>query len=133
MWFALAPIVMLFTAFGSAYIVRQGLSDDWQAIKIPRLLWWNSAVLLASSVTMELARRAVRPPAGSRLSAAARLQLFPLAPAVKKWLLFTLALGVLFLAGQLIAWRQLAAQGIYLSSNPSSSFFYLLTDRKSVV
>jgi cytochrome c oxidase subunit 3 len=43
------------------------------------------------------------------------------------WLTVTLVLGIVFLAGQLMAWRQLSEQGIYLSSNPHSSFFYLLT------
>jgi cytochrome c oxidase subunit 3 len=41
--------------------------------------------------------------------------------------MLTALLGVGFLASQLIAWRQLAAQGVYLASHPHSSFFYLLT------
>jgi cytochrome c oxidase subunit 3 len=36
-------------------------------------------------------------------------------------------LGVGFLLGQVLAWRQLAEQGIYLATNPSSSFFYVFT------
>ena len=36
-------------------------------------------------------------------------------------------LGVGFVVSQLSAWRQLVKQGIYVSSNPHSSFFYLLT------
>ena len=43
------------------------------------------------------------------------------------WLVATMALGSLFIAGQVIAWRQLYAEGIYLGSNPSSHFFYLIT------
>ena len=39
----------------------------------------------------------------------------------------TTLLGVVFLAGQLIAWRQLAAQGVFINSHPHSSFFYVLT------
>jgi cytochrome c oxidase subunit 3 len=39
----------------------------------------------------------------------------------------TAVLGLCFLAGQWLAWRQLAASGFYVSTNPSSSFFYLLT------
>jgi hypothetical protein len=48
-------------------------------------------------------------------------------PELRKWLLITLLLGLGFLLGQIVAWRQLAARGIYLATNPSSSFFYLLT------
>ena len=125
MWFALAPIVMLFTAFGSAYIVRQGLSDDWQPTALPGLLWGNSLVLVASSVTMEIARRrtAGLPAAGINF----RVHPFPRVPAIRKWLMTTLLLGGLFLLGQLVAWSQMVARGVYLATNPSSSFFYLLT------
>ncbi len=44
-----------------------------------------------------------------------------------RWLYITLFLGLLFVAGQYVAWRQLSAQGLYLATNPSSSFFYVLT------
>jgi cytochrome c oxidase subunit 3 len=44
-----------------------------------------------------------------------------------RWLQITLGLGLLFVLGQYVAWRQLNAQGLYLATNPSSSFFYLLT------
>jgi cytochrome c oxidase subunit 3 len=97
---------MLFIALTSAYVVRKGLDPGWHAIQRPGLLWINTVVLLASSLTIERARRA---------GAAAR------------WLLVTLLLGLVFLGGQLVVWSQLSAQGVYLSTNPHSSFFYLLT------
>jgi len=43
------------------------------------------------------------------------------------WLNATLLLGLVFVAGQYVAWLQLRAQGLYLPTNPNSSFFYLLT------
>jgi len=46
---------------------------------------------------------------------------------LRTWLTVTTLLGLAFLAGQLLAWRQLVAAGVYLSSYPHSSFFYLLT------
>ena len=52
MWLALSAITMMFVAFASAYIVRGGLSDDWQPIELPPLLWLNAAVLLLSSLTL---------------------------------------------------------------------------------
>ena len=115
MWMALAAIVMLFAAFTSAMVVRRGISNDWVATALPHILWLNTAVLLTSSLTLELARRALAPGAGFSINRFAR------------WLYTTLALGLVFIAGQLVAWRELAARGVYLSTNPSSSFFYLLT------
>lgn len=110
----LVPVAMLFVAFTSAYVVRKGLGDDWQTTLLPPVLWINTLILLASSVTAELARR------GLFLSEEQQATSPP-------WLGITLVLGVGFLAGQLVAWQQLAAQGIFISTNPSSSFFYLLT------
>ncbi len=112
MWFALTGIVMLFAAFTSALVVRKGMSFDWVPVRVPRILWLNTFVLLASSGALELSRRCLR--AGA-------------AKAFIRWLSAALVLGLGFLAGQLIAWRELAARGIYLASNPSSSFFYVLT------
>ena len=112
MWFALTGIVMLFAAFTSALVVRKGMSFDWVLFRVPRVLWLNTFLLMASSVTLELSRRS--------LSAGAANEFI-------RWLSATLVLGLSFLGGQLIAWRELASRGIYLSTNPGSSFFYVLT------
>jgi cytochrome c oxidase subunit III len=117
MWVALASILMLFVALTSAYIVRGvpalgGGQDDWLPIDMPSVLWLNTAVLLASSVTIELARRALKKNEYERF---------------KGWISLTTVLGLAFLGGQLMAWRQLAAQGVFINSHPHSSFFYLLT------
>ncbi len=112
MWVALASILMMFTALTSAYIVRAGSSSDWQTLAMPRVLWLSTALILISSGTLEFGRRNLK---------AAYLN------SHKTWLLAAMAIGFAFLASQLFAWRQLAQQGIYVSSNPHSSFFYLLT------
>src|SRR5215470_19237026 len=62
----LSAVVMFFAALTSAFIVRRGLSNDWISTGVPPLLWWNTAVLLASSFVIELARRALK--AGRRES-----------------------------------------------------------------
>jgi cytochrome c oxidase subunit 3 len=108
----LAAIVMFFMALTSSYIVRKGLGGDWQPIHFPRTLWFTTAVLLASSATIEIARRKLASGAES---------------AFRVWWSITTMLGLVFLAGQLIAWRQLAAAGVFLASNPASSFFYVLS------
>jgi len=109
---ALAAILMFFMALASAYIVRKGTGSDWQPIEMPRILWLNTAVLVASSITVEVARR--------KLAQAG-------VPEFRNWWAITTALGMLFLGGQIVAWRVLADQGLFLATNPSSSFFYLLT------
>jgi cytochrome c oxidase subunit 3 len=117
MWVGLASVTMMFTSLSSAYIVRSVSANDWVSLPMPRVLIASTVLLVASSVTFELARR--------RLKAGATA-------AYAKWLFITVVLGVGFLVSQLFAWRQLAAQGIYLSSNPHSSFFYLLTGAHAV-
>jgi cytochrome c oxidase subunit 3 len=112
MWIALAAIMMMFVAFTSAYIYRQGLAGDWSPIALPRVLWISTGLLLASSFTIEKAKRALN--AGYT-------------PGFNRWISLTALLGAGFLFGQVAAWKDLAASGIYLASNPNSSFFYLLT------
>ncbi|HET7294335.1 MAG TPA: cytochrome c oxidase subunit 3 [Vicinamibacteria bacterium] len=102
---------MLFVGFTSALMLRR-LSPDWQPLRPPGVLLLNTLALLASSVCLEAARRRLR--AWDLAGMRARVDA-------------TGALGVLFVVGQAFAWRALAAQGIYLSTNPSSSFFYLLS------
>lgn len=133
----IAPIVMLFVSFTSAYIVRQGLgswdnrlnayANDWLPVNLPTLLLLiNTIILIVSSVTMELARR----------QAAQEVVLAPVAtiPGVSAgnerpfpWLGLTVVLGLAFLVGQFLAWRALAARGFFVATSPSSSFVYLLT------
>lgn len=108
----LAAIVMFFMAMASSYIVRKGLGTDWQRTPMPPVLWFNTAILLTSSITIVVARK--------KLASGER-------EAFQSWWWVTTGLGLLFLAGQIIAWRQLAAAGMLLSTNPSSSFFYVLT------
>jgi cytochrome c oxidase subunit 3 len=112
-WLALAAILMFFMALVSAYIVRKGTSNDWRVVApLPRILWLNTAVLLLSSWALEASHRA-----WEREDA----------KAFRGWWATATGLGVLFLAGQWAAWREWAAAGVYLATNPSSSFFYLLT------
>jgi cytochrome c oxidase subunit 3 len=116
-WVVLASITMTFLAFTSALVVRQGSAADWRHLTLPWVLYLNTAILVASSVTLEMARREVGTYMGGL-----RGQAKP-----TKWLYITLFLGLFFVAGQYVAWLQLHAQGLYLATNPNSSFFYVLT------
>jgi cytochrome c oxidase subunit 3 len=112
----LVSILMFFMALTSAYLVRKG-AGDWRAVPLPQILWVNTAVLVASSITVERARK---------LLAAGAQDGFRL------WWGVTTTLGLLFLAGQFAAWQQLREAGVFLASNPASSFFYLLSGAHGV-
>lgn len=118
MWVILAAISMSFAALTSALVVRKGGAVDWRHITLPSILYLNTLVLLASSVTLEVARRRIATFMGGLRSQTAK-------PVF--WLYITLVLGLIFVAGQYAAWRQLSAQGLFLATNPASSFFYVLT------
>jgi cytochrome c oxidase subunit III len=117
-WVALAAITMTFAAFTSALIVRQGSAADWKHFTLPPVLYLNTLVILASSVTLEIARRRVADFMGGLKDRAEN---------PGRWLYITLGLGLLFVAGQTFAWLQLRSQGFGLASNISYSFFYVLT------
>lgn len=108
---AIVAVLMFFMALASAFLVLKG-RPGWVPVRIPALIWFNTAVLLASSGTLELARKRL----GQDDAAGFR-----------KFWLATTVLGAIFLVGQVVAWRQLEGQGIYLASNPASSFFYVFT------
>jgi cytochrome c oxidase subunit III len=133
---AVVGIVMIFVSFSSAYLVRQGLPTfdsrtnslvhDWIPVRLPRLLLVNTFVLLVSSITIALARR--------QAARSAALTQVASIPGVSirsdekiSWLALTVVLGLTFLIGQGMAWRELAASGFYISATPSSSFVFLLT------
>lgn len=111
MYVLLTAIVMLFAGLSSAFIVLYGV-PQWQNITVPRLVWANTLVLLASSVAVEFARSAARRDHQGL---------------VKQWLGISGLLGVAFLTGQFMVWRQLVNAGVYLSTTIHSSFFYVLT------
>jgi cytochrome c oxidase subunit III len=108
----LAASTMVFAAFTSAFVVRRGMSDDWTSLPKPPVLFVNTVVLILSSVILDFSRRALK--AGDR----SRFNL---------WWTIATALGITFLLGQAYAWRQLNDAGYFVSTNPASSFFYVLT------
>jgi cytochrome c oxidase subunit 3 len=138
---ALTPVIMLFVSFSSAYVVRQGLPTldprtnqlvrDWIPVTLPKLLLINTGVLILSSLFMELARRQIKRQV-TGVTAASVSEVSSGAQVRIPWLAVTLLLGLVFLFGQWTAWRQLAANGFYVATTPSSSFVYLLTGTHAV-
>lgn len=100
----MGTVVMLFTAFTASYLIRR-TGTDWQALAMPGLVWVNAGLIVLSSATLEAARRRDR----------------------GFWIGATVLLALAFVAGQTMAGAQLAAQGVFLQTNPHASFFYVLT------
>ncbi len=110
-----AVCVSIFIFFFSlilAYYYRSSHPPFWEPVKLPGTLWISTVIILASSVTFEIARRVFRK---GMWRLASRL------------LIVTACLGAAFLAAQVTAWRELFKQGVFMSQNPHSSFFYLFT------
>ncbi|RWP29639.1 cytochrome c oxidase subunit 3 [Mesorhizobium sp.] len=107
----LAVVGCLFALFTSAYFMRMALSD-WQALPLPRVLWFNTGVLVLSSIALQCASVAAR-----------RGEI----DAVRLGLVTAGLTALAFLVGQLVAWRELTADGYLLTANPANSFFYLIT------
>jgi cytochrome c oxidase subunit I len=119
MWVFIAASIMTFAALTSALLVRRGSAQDWQIFRLPLLLYFDTALLVCSSVILELARRSFPrfDPSNTRQARMAKV-----------FLSITLLFGALFLGGQAAAWLQLRSQGLAFSDGPSSSFFYLLLE-----
>jgi len=109
--FFLAVVGALFALLASAYAMR-AVSPDWQSAPLPRVLWLNTGVLIVSSLALQAADFFARRRETGR---------------ARTFLLTGAGAAIAFLAGQLLAWRQFAAAGYFLSTNPANSFFYLIT------
>jgi cytochrome c oxidase subunit 3 len=107
----LAVVGSLFALFISAYSMRMNMVD-WRALPVPKLLWFNTGVLVTSSIALQWAHMAAR-----------RNDM----DGVIIGLCAGGASALIFLAGQLLAWRQLSLAGYFVASNPANSFFYLIT------
>lgn len=107
----LAVVGALFALLISAYSMRMPVGD-WLPLPIPKVLWLNTAMLVLSSVALYSAQRAARQ---------GHIE------AVRGGVLAGGVTALLFLIGQLLAWRQLTAEGYFLAANPANAFFYLMT------
>lgn len=110
-WLLVGTVTLLFAAITSALLARR-TEGDWQIGPLPDVLWLGTAVLVASSLAVEWARRRGRRGEGRVLRAGLGAGAL---------------LGVVFLLLQWTAWRQLVAMGVYLAGSPHAGFFYLLT------
>lgn len=142
MFLAMTSISALFICFTIAYLVRQHslildattgtYIKSWTSLSLPlTLLFINTGLIFASSLSVEMARRQI-----TRQAALAPISSIPGVSLGEEkdfpWLGLSIALGAAFLAGQFLAWRELAHRGFYIATTASSSFFYLLTATHAV-
>ena len=107
----LAVVTSVFALFISAYAMRMHFGD-WSPLQEPRLLTWNTGLLVVASGAMQWT-----------VVAARRGEI----DGVRHGLIAAGVLTCAFIAGQLLVWKQLNDAGMFLTSNPANAFFYLLT------
>jgi cytochrome c oxidase subunit III len=112
LWIGLAGIIMFFAALMSGYIVRQA-EGNWLVFEIPSMFYVSTVVILLSSLTFEIAKKAIKKDDLKK---------------TYQFLTYTLVLGLVFVICQFMGWNQLVANNIHFSGgNPSESFFYAMS------
>lgn len=109
LWVAMGSIVMMFAGLTSAYIVRSNQAN-WLQFDLPVIFWYSTAVILASSITMQVSVRSFK---------AREMKSY------RRFISITALLGVVFALLQILGFRYLHNHGIPLigsGSNPSASF-----------
>lgn len=108
----LAAVSSLFALTISVYTMRMNIGSDWSSVPVAGLMWLNTIILLAGSMSLHWGWRAA-------------------AQGNTRTLKWALTIGgactIAFVVGQYMVWRQLYAEGYYLTTNPANAFFYLVT------
>jgi cytochrome c oxidase subunit 3 len=111
LWIGIASIVMLFAGLTSGYVVRY-YEGNWKLFEIPTVFYISTLLIVVSSVTMQLALRAIKKDQKK---------------AAKNFLIITLGLGLAFVFTQFLGWSALVDNKVFFVGNPSESFFYALS------
>ena len=110
LWVAIASIIMMFAGLTSAYIVKSGQAN-WQDVRLPNTFWYSTAVLLISSLTIQVAYRAIKQREMTQY---------------RSLLIVTLVLGIAFVVFQGIGFSWLCAHGVHLDGAGAGQFLYIL-------
>lgn len=113
LWLGIASMAMIFAALTSAFIVREG-QKKWFDFELPQVFWYSTAILLLSSITVNMAQSSAKKGSFSHSTI---------------YLFVTLGLGVVFSVLQILGWGILAENGIRFvdPNNLSGSFFIVIT------
>lgn len=110
LWIGIGSIVMMFAGLTSAYIVKSN-QPGWTQFTMPLVFWYSTAVLLASSITLQLAQRSFKQRETGRY---------------RYLVLVTLGLGILFMIMQVTGFSQLWKSGIRLRGSGAAQFMYVI-------
>ena len=114
LWFGIVSLLMAFAGWTSAYIVSSKREDWLSNIELPSSFYISTAIIILSSFTYILAKKAIQKDAKK---------------AATNWLLITLGLGITFIGLQFNGFSQLVAQGYYFTGPTSSikmSYIFLI-------
>lgn len=134
LFFVLSAVFMFFVAVVSVFFVSQSSGhfdanarfiNEWLPTSIPPILWLNTAILLLSSLTIEIGRRHMFREVHVMDEWLGLGK--PTSKRAMPWVAVTIVLGSVFVVGQLMAWHQLAATRVRMNTSPSLQSFYLIT------
>lgn len=115
LWLFMVSVIMIFGALTSAYIVRQA-EGNWLDFQMPTMFWISTGIILASSFTMHWAYFSAKKDDIEKTKVAMAI---------------TVILGIAFVVGQYLGWKELVASGVYLvgrdASGVSGSFLYIIS------
>jgi cytochrome c oxidase subunit 3 len=111
MWVGMASMVMLFGAFTSAYIVKQG-AGNWLQFPMPTMFYISTIVIIISSIILHFGYHSFKKREFNKY---------------KIYITITTLLGLSFVALQYVGWIDMNSKGVDLKSNVGGSFFYLIT------
>jgi len=114
LWFAMVSMVMMFAGLTSAYVVSSSRADWLKDFQMPSAFFMSTAVIILSSITFLLARKAIKQNNQ---------------PLTTKWLLATLVLSIAFVVLQFVGFNQIVAMGYFFTGSESTittSFLYIV-------
>lgn len=110
LWIGIGSIVMMFAGFTSAVIVKRN-GADWQGFTLPNLFWYSTGVILATSLTVQMALRAFKERQMSRY---------------RSLMLVTALGGILFITLQFFGFKALWVQNVRFANSVGGSFLYII-------
>ncbi len=111
--FLLVVVLMTFGGLIAAYVViATNNVAEWRPFDLPIQVWISTFLIIVSSATYHLAKKAVDNDAQH---------------IAKRWFVITTVIGAAFVSSQILAWVELTARGLYMAGNPYAGFFFILT------
>lgn len=110
LWVAIGSIIMMFAGLTSAYIVKSG-QPNWEIVETPMAFWYSTAVIIASSLTIQMALRAFKQREMRKY---------------RSLLAVTAVLGVLFVVLQWVGFNWMWDRGVRFSGAGAGQFLYII-------